>query len=55
MSKAGSKHGKYVKENVEGAIFVLRHRTISSGTAKQICLELEKSYDIPRSEIKKLF
>jgi predicted RNA binding protein YcfA (HicA-like mRNA interferase family) len=55
VSSGGSKHGKYVKEGVDGAIIVPRHRTISPGTSKQLCDCLEKLYGMPKSELKKIF
>lgn len=55
VNVGGSKHGNYTKDGVDGAIIVPRHRTISAGTTKQICVDLEKMYDVPKNEINKIF
>ena len=54
VSRLGSKHGKYVRDNDNITIIITRHRTIAPGTSKQICEYLEKA-GIPESQLKKLF
>ena len=39
VSKSGAKHGKYEREG--SVVIVPRHRSISLGTSKQICSDLE--------------
>ena len=55
VSAGGTKHGKYKREDSSNAIIVPRHRSISPGTSKQICILLEKEFNIPSSEINKIF
>ncbi len=55
VSAGGSKHGKYIRNNVEGTVIVPRHGTISPGTSKELCNYLEKQYKIPKEELKKIF
>jgi predicted RNA binding protein YcfA (HicA-like mRNA interferase family) len=55
INSAGTKHGKYVHENSSNVIIVPRHRSLSPGTSKQICEELEKTFKVPSDELKKLF
>lgn len=55
VSAGGSKHGKYIREDKEGAIIIPRHRTISPGTSRQICEVLEKEYKIAKKELEKIF
>mgnify|MGYP003622831752 FL=1 len=53
VSKSGAKHGKYEREG--SVVIVPRHRSISPGTSKQICSDLEKLFGIDSKELNKLF
>ena len=53
VSKSGTKHGKYEREG--SIVIVPRHRSISPGTSKQICSDLEKLFGIDSKELNKLF
>lgn len=53
VSKSGAKHGKYEREG--SVVIVPRHRSISPGTSKQICSDLEKLFGIDTKELNKLF
>ena len=55
INAGGTKHGKYVRNDHQDVIVVPRHRHISSGTSKQICELLEKTFDVPKKELDKLF
>ena len=55
VSVGGTKHGKYKREDSSGVIVVPRHATLSSGTSKQICDQLEKEFSIPEKDLLKLF
>lgn len=51
--KSGSKHAKYVRDDIPGAIIVPRHRKLSPGTVEQICKTLEDN-GIDSSDIERL-
>ncbi len=53
VSKSGAKHGKYEREG--SVVIVPSHRSISPGTSKQICSDLEKLFGIDSKELNKLF
>lgn len=55
ISLGGTKHGKYARHDNSQLITIPRHAVISSGTSKQICEALEKQFNIPKEDLKKLF
>ena len=55
VSAGGTKHGKYTRNDSRDVVVVPRHKQLSPGTSKQICELLEKTFDIPKKELDKLF